>query len=56
MGGLISADLMGVAGVMIAVIAGMGLLVAARTLVRRVSADDYDFTAGYNAMAAHTER
>lgn len=56
MGGLISADLLGFAGVMIAVIAGMGLLVAARTLVRRVSEDDYDFAAGYNAMAAHTER
>ncbi len=56
MGGLISADLMGLAGVMIAVIAGMGLLVAARTLVRHTRNYDYDFAAGYNAMAAHTER
>lgn len=56
MGGLISADLLGFAGVMIAVIAGMGLLVAARMLVRRVNEYDYDFAAGYNAMAAHTER
>jgi hypothetical protein len=56
MGGLISADLLGFAGAMIAVIAGMSLLVAARTLVRRVREDDYDFAAGYNAMAAHTER
>jgi len=56
MGGLISADLMGVAGVMIAVIAGSGLLVAAITLVRKVRAIDYDFAAGYNAMAAHTDR
>jgi hypothetical protein len=56
MGGLISADLLGFAGVMIAVIAGMGLLVAAMTLVRRVRNTDYDFAAGYNAMAALTQR
>lgn len=55
MGGLISADLLVVAGAIIAVIAGSGLLVAAITLVRRVRDYDYDFAAGYNAMAAHTE-
>ena len=57
MGGLFGgADLWGSAGAMIAVIAGTGLLVAAMTLIRRVRAYDYDFAAGYNAMAAHTER
>ncbi|MBX9747101.1 MAG: hypothetical protein K2X34_09380 [Hyphomonadaceae bacterium] len=40
----------------IAVVAGSGLAGAAITLVLRArSGGDYDFAAGYNAMAAHTE-
>lgn len=31
--------------------AGLGLAAAARALVRRAEAGDYDFTAGYNALA-----
>ncbi len=57
MGGLIDAELLSVvAWAMIAVAAGMGLVVAARTLVRRArDGGDYDFAAGYNAMSPHTE-
>lgn len=36
---------------MVAVIAGSGLLVAAIAFVRSVNSSDYDFDAGYNAMA-----
>ena len=57
MGGLIDADLWGVvAWAMIAVAAGTGLVVAARTLVRHAREGDYDLAAGYNAMAPLTER
>jgi hypothetical protein len=51
MGGFIGAEFWGVAWAMIAVIAGMGLAVAAITLVRKALATDYDFAAGYNALA-----
>ncbi len=50
MGGL-DADLLGVVGAMFAVIAGAGLAVAAIAFVRRVDESDYDFAAGYNALA-----
>ncbi|HYD87252.1 MAG TPA: hypothetical protein VEA80_07245 [Vitreimonas sp.] len=50
MGGL-DADLLGVVGAMFAVIAGLGLAVAAIAFFRRVRDSDYDFAAGYNALA-----
>ncbi len=56
MGGLIGAEFWGVAWAMIAVIAGMGLAVAAITLVRKAVARDYDFAAGYNALAPSEQR
>ena len=56
MGGLTDAGLIGVAWAIIAVVAGAGLAVAAITLVRRARDCDYDFAAGYNAMAPLTER
>jgi hypothetical protein len=57
MGGLIDANVIGViAWAIIAVVAGMGLAVAAITLVRRARDCDYDFEAGYNALAPVTER
>ena len=46
----------GVAWAMIAVIAGLGLAVAAITLIRRALASDYDFAAGYNALDPVTDR
>ena len=51
---VLDADLLSVVGAMFAVIAGLGLAVAAMTLVRKACAGDYDFAAGYNALA-HTE-
>ena len=39
---------------MIAVIAATGLLIAAIALVRRAREADYDFAAGYNALAPLT--
>ena len=57
MGGLTDAGFIGVvAWAIIAVVAGMGLAVAAITLVRRARESDYDFAAGYNALAPVTER
>lgn len=50
MGGL-DADIFSVAGALFAVIAGLGLAVAAIALVRHVRESDYDFAAGYNALA-----
>ena len=50
MGGL-DADILGVVWAMFAVIAGLGLAIAAIALVRRVRDSDYDFAAGYNALA-----
>jgi hypothetical protein len=51
------ASLIGVvAWAIIAVVAGMGLAVAAITLVRRARDIDYDFDAGYNALSHVTER
>jgi len=56
MGGLIDAALLSlVAWAIIAVAAGVGLVVAAMTLVRRAREGDYDLAAGYNAMAPYTE-
>lgn len=45
-----------VVGAIVAVVAGMGLAVAAMTLVRRTQDSDYDFAAGYNALAPLTDR
>lgn len=57
MGGLTDASIISVvAWAIIAVVAGAGLAVAAITLVRRIRDTDYDFAAGYNAMASVTER
>jgi hypothetical protein len=57
MGGLTDASFISVvAWAIIAVVAGMGLAVAAITLVRRLREADYDFAAGYNALAPVTER
>jgi hypothetical protein len=57
MGGLTDASFIGVvAWAIIAVVAGAGLAVAAITLVRRARDSDYDFAAGYNALAPVTER
>ena len=57
MGGLTDAGFISVvAWAIIAVVAGAGLAVAAITLVRRVRDSDYDFAAGYNALAPVTER
>lgn len=50
MGGL-DADLLSVVGAMFAVIASVGLAVAAIAFVRRIHEADYDFAAGYNALA-----
>lgn len=46
----------GVAWAIFAVIAGMSLLIAAMTLVRRALENDYDFAAGYNALGPVTDR
>jgi hypothetical protein len=49
---MFGAEIWGVAGAMIAVTAGVGLLVAAITLVRRaVRVDMLEFDGGYNALA-----
>jgi hypothetical protein len=57
MGGLTDASFIGVvAWAIIAVVAGAGLAVAAIALVRRARESDYDFAAGYNALAPVTER
>jgi hypothetical protein len=57
MGGLTDAGFISVvAWAIIAVVAGAGLAVAAITLVRRARDSDYDFAAGYNALAPVTER
>ncbi|MBC7768500.1 MAG: hypothetical protein H7124_06915 [Phycisphaerales bacterium] len=45
------ASIFGVMWALFAVIAGSGLSVAAIALVRRVRESDYDFAAGYNALA-----
>lgn len=45
------ASMWGVAWAMFAAAAGLGLAVAAITLVRRARESDYDFAAGYNALA-----
>jgi hypothetical protein len=51
MGGLNDASIFGVMWALFAVTAGLGLAVAAIAFVRRVRESDYDFTAGYNALA-----
>ena len=56
MGGLIDAGFWGVAWAMFAAVAGTGLLIAAITLVLRAEIGDYDFAAGYNALAPVTDR
>jgi hypothetical protein len=50
------AGIWGVAWALFAAAAGMGLAVAAIVLLRRTAADDYDFAAGYNALAPFTDR
>jgi hypothetical protein len=56
MGGyMLDADIWGVAWVVFAAVAGFGLAVAAITLRRRAN-DDYDFAAGYNALATVVDR
>lgn len=45
------ASMWGVAWAMFAAAAGLGLAVAAITLVRRARESDYDLAAGYNALA-----
>lgn len=56
MGGyMLDADFWGVAWAMFAAVAGFGLAVAAITL-RRHANDDYDFAAGYNALAPLVDR
>ena len=50
------ADIISVAWAMFAAAAGMGLAVAAIVLFRRTADDDYDFAAGYNALAPFTDR
>ena len=56
MGGLVDAEIWSVAWALFAAVAGMGLAVAAIRLVRRVRDTDYDFSAGYNALAHVTDR
>jgi hypothetical protein len=52
MGGLDDAGFFwGVAWAMFAAAAGMGLLAAAIALFRKAEDADYDFAAGYNALA-----
>jgi hypothetical protein len=54
---MFDADFWGVAGAVIAATAGMGLLVAAITLVRRtVRVDLLEFDGGYNALAPTVDR
>ena len=49
---LIDADfIMGVAWAMFAAAAGTGLAAAAIALLRKAEDNDYDFAAGYNALA-----
>jgi len=50
------ASIFGVMWALFAVIAGSGLSVAAIAFVRRVRESDYDFAAGYNALAPIVER
>lgn len=56
MGGLVDAEIWSVAWALFAAVAGSGLAVAAITLVRSVRKSDYDFSAGYNALAHVTDR
>jgi hypothetical protein len=56
MGGLVDAEIMGVAWALFAAVAGMGLAVAAIRLFRSLRETDYDFAAGYNALAHVTDR
>jgi hypothetical protein len=52
LGGLIDAGFFwGVAWAMFAAAAGTGLAAAAIALFRRIEGADYDFAAGYNALA-----
>lgn len=51
LGGLNDAGIWGVAWAMFAAVAGLGLAAAAMALIRRVDESDYDFAAGYNALA-----
>lgn len=48
---LSDASIWGVMWAMFAVTAGSGLTVAAIAFVKRVRESDYDFAAGYNALA-----
>jgi hypothetical protein len=43
--------ILSVAWAMFAAAAGIGLAAAAKALIRRAEAGDYDFAAGYNALA-----
>lgn len=56
MGGLNDAVIFSVMWAMFAVASGLGLTVAAIAFVRRVRESDYDFAAGYNALAPVLER
>jgi hypothetical protein len=56
MGGLADASFLSVVWAMFAAAAGVGLLVAAIALFRRTQEGDYDFAAGYNALAPLTDR
>ncbi len=53
---MIDAMMLSVAWAMFAAVTSAGLVVAARALVRRAEAADYDFAAGYNALAPITDR
>lgn len=55
MGGLADANFLSVLWAMFAATAGVGLTVAAIALVRKAQQGDYDFTAGYNALAHLTD-
>jgi hypothetical protein len=53
---MIDAVVWSVAWAIVAAVTSAGLVVAARALVRRAVAGDYDFAAGYNALATVTDR
>lgn len=56
MGGLIVAGIWGLLWAMFAAAAGLGLAVAAKTLLKRATDDDLDWIGGYNAMAPVVDR
>lgn len=53
---LSDAAIISVMWAMFAVASGLGLTVAAIAFIRRVRESDYDFAAGYNALAPVLER